>query len=128
LMAGTADPVTGQPELSTSAYLVLFVAGSVMSFLWLRLAVSLPAVAIGKTMGIKEAWGATAPLAMAIFGVAVILVAFNLLVGAAMGQIFASGSYVGLVVNLLVQWFTLMVGVSILTTIYGHVVEGRDLV
>ncbi len=35
---------------------------------------------------------------------------------------------VGQLVTLAVSWTTLMVGASILTTLYGHLVEKRDLV
>jgi hypothetical protein len=42
--------------------------------------------------------------------------------------LFAPGSVPGLIWQVVTQWVTVMVGASILTTLYGHYVEGRPLV
>lgn len=128
-LIGILGGSSASPEqFSVSFLVVMFLVGSVMSFVWLRLAIVLPGVAIGAAMTFKQGWAETAPLAGAIFGAGVIIVAFNLIVGALLGPLFGEGTIVGLVVGLAVQWFTLMVGASMLTTLYGHLIEGRDLV
>lgn len=37
------------------------------------------------------------------------------------------GSLVSLVYALVVGWFATMIGISLLTTVYGHCVEGRGI-
>ena len=34
---------------------------------------------------------------------------------------------IGFALDIALQWTVLMLGVSILTTFYGHLIEGRDL-
>lgn len=128
IMGIFTDPAALGNGFSLSALVVLLLAGSVLSFVWLRIAIVLPATAIGKTMSFGEGWSATARLAGPIFVAGIIIVLFNLVVGQVLGMLFAQGSVLWTVVNVLLQWFTLMVGASMLTTLYGHVVEGRDLV
>ncbi len=102
--------------------------GIVFSYFWLRFAICLPATAVGKPMKIGESWSATAPLSGTIFGVTIIISALNLLASYAAGQLGALSGVLGMVAEVGVTWVTMMVGVSILTTLYGHLVEGRDLV
>lgn len=107
--------------------LVGLMLGVVFSFFWLRFAVCLPATAVGKPMKIGESWAATAPLSGIIFGVTVIITALNLVASVIAGQLANLSAALGTVVDLGITWVTMMVGVSILTTLYGHLVEGREL-
>ncbi len=103
-----------------------FVLGLVASYLWLRLAIILPGVAVGESMNLMAGWGITKPLNGTILGVAAIIGVINGIM-TLIAMSFADVPVLGFLVNVAVQWLTVMVGVSILTTLYGHLVEGRDL-
>lgn len=103
------------------------IVGTLMTYLWFRIGVSLPAVAIGKPMNSREAWQQTAPVWQTLLGVSAILALLNLAVTLVFSQVFAGIPIVSYVINVAIQWATMMIGVSVLTTIYGHVVEGRPL-
>ena len=94
------------------------------SYMWLRFGIILPATAVSRPMGLGEAWRATAPYATAILGTSVILVLINSaisLVGGALPQQLA------FLLTVAANWITLMIGISILTTLYGVIVERRTL-
>ncbi|EAR53063.1 membrane protein, putative [Oceanicola granulosus HTCC2516] len=100
--------------------------GVVFSYFWLRWALILPAAAIGRPMSMGESWRITKPLSSDIVGVSLLLALLNFalsLVALPFG-----GGVVGTVLALVVDWFTMMVGLSVLTTLFGHLVEKRALV
>jgi hypothetical protein len=122
------------PVMSGSAMAVALIGllitvglGAVLSYFWFRVAVILPGTALGKPLTVGRGWAATAGIKGAIFSAALILVLLNVGVTILLGPIMAGMPIVGTLINLAVNWVTLMVGVSILTTLYGHVIEGRDL-
>jgi hypothetical protein len=118
----------GTLMLNTGSGLIFsIVIGSILSFFWLRIGVSLPAVAVGKPMSSREAWTETKPVWQTILGASVIMVALNLAVTLAFSLLFTGIPLISYVLSVAMQWVTMMVGVSVLTTIYGHVVEGRPL-
>jgi len=122
-------PLMSAPS-TAGAFFGLFVTvvlGTVMSYFWFRVAVVLPGTALGKPLTIGQGWAATAIIKSAIFSAALILVLLNVGVTILLGPIMAGMPVVGTVINIIVNWATLMVGVSILTTLYGHVIEGREL-
>jgi hypothetical protein len=95
-------------------------------YLFFRLGVMLPAAAIGERMSLSEAWsatrdddGAVVVLALLVIGGSVI-VQLPSLVG---GQ----GSFVDLVYQVVTGWFATLIGISVLTTLYGHYVQGRPI-
>ncbi len=100
---------------------------SIIGFFWFRLAVCLPAIAVGKDMTYGEAWSNTAPVALIIFQVSVISAAFNNIAPMAANQLFSAVPGITFIFLIIVNWVTMMVGVSVLTTLYGHLVEGRAL-
>ena len=120
LMGASAEP-------GIFAFIFALVLGSILGFLWFRWAISLPAKAVGEDMTFSTAWATTAPLAGIIFQVTLITVALNLaasfLLAFALNEIPA----VSLVLELAVNWLSTMIGISVLTTLYGHLVEGRPL-
>jgi hypothetical protein len=124
IVTGILAQVFG-PDVPAVMFLLGFALGVYFSYFWLRIAVILPAIAIGKTMSLSEAWAATAPLSSAILGASAILVALNIGVSGIVGAL--SGGAVALIIDIVVNWVTLMIGTSILTTIYGNAVEGRPL-
>lgn len=90
----------------------------------LRLSASLPAVALGERMGLGEAWAATAPASGAVALLVAILALGDLALDALVGVLPTAP---GLVVAVVAGWAALMLGIAVLTTLYGHLAEGRPL-
>ncbi|MEC3860691.1 hypothetical protein VK792_05295 [Mesobacterium sp. TK19101] len=92
-----------------------------------RLSIILPAAAIGEPLTLGEAWAATAPLSMPIIGVLVLLLLFSLAMGLAVGALTLIHPAIGMLGNLIMSWLQTVLGLSILTTLYGVAVQGRDI-
>ncbi len=108
--------------------IVGLIIGAILSWIWFRTAIVLPGTAIGKPMKIGEGWRATAALSGTIFKTTLIIVALNVVATLVVSLVSAGIPIIGAILNLGVTWVTLMVGASLLTTLYGHVVEGRPLI
>lgn len=101
--------------------------GLLFTVLIMRWSLILPAAAIAKPLSLRQSFEATKGTAIALI-VAVVLVAtlqFGL-------QFFAEfltefSLLIGFAVNLLISFAIGMLNASILTTLYGHYIEGRDL-
>ena len=91
-----------------------------------RLSPMLPAAAIGEDMGLRDAWEKTRGLTGAIL--LIIALQITLTIGL---QVFALGfafvPVLGLIFQIVVNWFLTMVMASLLTTFYGHFVQERPL-
>jgi hypothetical protein len=87
----------------------------------------LPAAAVGKRLTLGEAWRATGGATMTIAGVVLMLLVLGLAIDLIARQLFAPGSTPAVVWGFLLQWFNVIFGLSIATTIYGHYVEHRPL-
>ena len=103
-----------------------FLVNLAMSYLSMRFALVLPAAALGERMQVFDSWSRTKPFAGAIFvaaGCAAVLVNLPLLViGTALGSVLAQTAYF-----LFAGWLQIMLSISVLTALYGHIVEGRPL-
>lgn len=89
-----------------------------------RISPILPSAALGRRIPLKEAWYATGTSGAAFIVLTVVTMFASYLLTAPaqvlpgiLGQVWAFAA----------NWITLLVGASILTTIYGHYVEGRQL-
>ena len=103
-----------------------FLMGTVLSFFSLRLSLVLPAAAVGEFMRVPESWEATKGQAKPIF-VAALFIGLLTIVPDLL-RMTPLGSFLdGFLYDVISQWFLLMLGVSILTTMYGHYVEKREL-
>ena len=107
---------------------VLAVAFTLLGFVGLKMGVSLVGTALGKPMPAGEVWKATDRINGDIFGVVVLLVLFNTIPGLILTGLSAFVPIIGFVLSIALDWLTTMLGISILTTIYGHVIENRPLV
>jgi hypothetical protein len=107
--------------------IILFAVGSVVaSIVFYRLVPLLPAAAIGKPMKLTEAWAATRGANGTILALMVIWIVFNFAVQ--MGTaILMLVPVLGPVVTFVVTLVQSLVSVSLLTTFYGHYVEGRPV-
>lgn len=93
----------------------------------LRLSIPLPAIAMGQNIGFSEGWKATYGETGVFFGLALLLAVFSILLGVP-EALFRPDSIPALLWTLTSGWVQMMVGVSILTTLYGHYIEKRPLV
>ena len=112
----------GGPALLTS-----LLAG--IAFVWvaLRISIILPAAAMGNRMRILESWTLSAPLTGAIFAISALLSLLNITVSVLAGLILPDPGSLGLLVETCIFLIEGLVFVSVLTTLYGHLVEGRPL-
>ncbi len=118
--------IMAQPVLAGAifALLVYVPVGTVV----MRLSAALPGVALEPGVSVFTGWRATAGHTGTILGVVVISVVGSLLLSVPALTLFTPFSLPALIWQFATQWVQVMVGVSILTTLYGHYVEGRPLV
>ncbi|MEX3315872.1 hypothetical protein [Sulfitobacter sp. PS-8MA] len=120
--------VSGLTGSSTAALMLIgLVAG--VAFLWvaLRLSLVLPAAALGRVMPIRESWQATAALAGPLWALAVLLAVVNTLLGVISGVLLPDDPGVRLLLDSTLYIIEGLVFVSVLSTLYGHLIEGRAL-
>ena len=95
-----------------------------------RLAPILPSIAIGKPITLRQAWDATNSANVPIIVLAVLSAVAALVIDipafilAMAGPI---GGFLAELWTLATGWVKMIVGVSILTTLYGHYIEGRAI-
>ena len=92
-----------------------------------RIAPILPAAAIGRKISVGDAWRATSGANGALFFMALVTVVVSLAASAPVAALEAVSLTLALIWQALVNWFGMLLGISILTTLYGHFVEKRDL-
>jgi hypothetical protein len=114
--------------LPLPAVLMFVAVTAVLSFVWFRIGLALPSVAVGKPIAMGAAWSASREMSGTIFGVAVLLMVINGIATLLVNQLNGISPFIGVIVDLAVQWTILMLGVSILTTLYGHLIEKRPLI
>lgn len=104
-----------------------FVTAFVVLAIGYRLALILPASSVDKPLRLGEAWAATSGATGGIVALALISAVASVVIG--LPSLVFTGPLlpVGILWDALVNWLSLMVGISILTTLYGHYVEGRPI-
>ncbi|WP_158964856.1 hypothetical protein [Chachezhania sediminis] len=104
---------------------VLQIAVSVaMGWFFFRWSPILPAAALGQRMSLGEAWAATSQGAQPLLALAIIVQGVNVLMTGVAVQL-AAVPAVLMVATVAWSWVNFVVGVSIMTAIYGHYVEER---
>lgn len=113
------------------AMLIPFACMLVVGFLFYRVGAYLPAAAIGKTITVREAWAATKGATGTIAGLTALTLLFGVLINIPRYLAIQFGNiqilYVWTFVSVVGGWIILLVSIGILSTIYGHYVEGRPL-
>lgn len=101
-----------------------FVMTGLMAFMWFRLALVLPAVAVEHPLTVSESWTVTGARAQEILAAGAIIVALDLVFGALVD--FAPLGW-GLVaaLRLLLTWYFAMAGTSLITMLFAELVERR---
>lgn len=122
LVVGVLAAAGGPPVAAVAAVLLavpVWIAG-------LRMSASLPGIALGAQTGIGQAWAATKE-DMGTFVALAVIVAVSSFAISLVGSLAFQAIGLRLVWDFAFGWVQLMVGVSILTTLYGHYIEKRAL-
>lgn len=100
-----------------------------MVFIWiaLRFSVVLPAAAMGQSMPVGESWAVTKTISAELWGVAALLTGLNTLTYFVTSLILPDTGAIAGIAYTLVFVVEGLVFVSVLTTLYGHLIEGRSL-
>lgn len=97
-------------------------------YLFFRLSPMLPSAAVGRSIKMTDAFNVTKPMSKALWTLAFL----ELLVSAASGFLgeflFPKNLTLLIIENAILGWVIMMVNVSVITTIYGVSVEGREVV
>lgn len=92
----------------------------------LRLSTALPGAALGQGGGLSGSMAATTGATGTLIALTLIYFGASILVGIVVGLL-SMIPLLGVLINLGFQWIAMLVGLSILTTLYGHYVEKRTL-
>jgi hypothetical protein len=95
-------------------------------YLFFRAGLVLPSIALDETMSIKQSFFETKAMSKDIWGLAVIVIVMILGIGVISG-ILAPNNIIGVLVTSLFQWIVVMVSASLMTTLYGHIIERRPI-
>ncbi|WP_152610506.1 hypothetical protein [Leisingera sp. ANG-DT] len=111
---------------SATLHLINLPIAIFITYLVLRLSVILPAAALGKDMGLRDAWNSTANSFGDLLGLAAIMVAAQY-AGQFIAESLDGSSLVAIGVSFFVSAALALLNISLLTTLYGHYVEGRPV-
>jgi len=92
-----------------------------------RLVAMLPAAAIGKSLTVSQAWEATKGSTGTIIVLVIVIVVAQFLLQVVTGLSMMIFAPLGILFQVFVTLVMSLVNVSILTTFYGHYVEGREI-
>lgn len=96
-------------------------------FVGLRIAAGLPGAAIGVDRPLTAGWDATKSDNAPLFQLALILGVAIWVINLIGYFVFGGVTVLAVIWQVVTGWFVMMVGVSILTTLYGHYIEKRAL-
>ncbi|MCK0151254.1 hypothetical protein MWU54_14530 [Marivita sp. S6314] len=114
----------GMPGLAGVMTLALIGIGA---YLFFRLGVMLPAAALGEKLSLGAAWDETKGESGTILTLALIVVGASIIVQLPSWFNDDPTSVINVVYSLVVNWFATIIGISVLTTLYGHFVEKRPI-
>ncbi len=104
-----------------------FISFGLVFYFFYRLGLILPAAAVGNSMTFSESWENTAQASAAIGQLAVIAIGFVALTQIPQYMNSDPDSVINIVYTYVLGWITMMVGASVLTTLYGVYFEGRKI-
>ena len=125
LLAGAFGSLSGAVG-GGGVFPLVFGGVVLIAYVGLRVSLVLPAAALGRRMSLRQSWQATRPAWNAVL-VAGLLVAGLQAVLAFVAEALAGVPLLGLVVVVVLNWVSVMIGLSILTALYGVLVEGRTV-
>lgn len=113
---------------AVTAVIAIIIVVLILTVVFYRISPILPAGAVDKKITIKEAWAATKGSTGAIVLTFILLVIMSVLM--LLPTILNMGnptSVINIVYGAVVEWVAMMIGVSVLTTVYGVYVEDRPI-
>lgn len=124
LLALVLSPLFALLTFTGGVQLISFGLLMLVSYAFYRVCPVFPAAAIGQEEGLGSAWKRTKPIATEIWAVAVIFALIGTVIQ--LPVIALGAGLLGMLYSLVSGWIMLMVGVSLLTTIYQET-EGTRL-
>lgn len=106
--------------------LLAIIAIPVLTWLTFRVSMMLPAAALGESMSISESFRATEAHSGTIFVFALIYLGVTVVLQICFGVLLFV-PVLGVLFQLVGSWFSILLGLSVLTTIYGVAIQGRTL-
>lgn len=94
----------------------------------MRLGIALPAMALGEPTSLRQIWRATEGEVTTFVGLTVIFLILGFFQEFLQAFIADSWIITAIIWRFACDWFALMLGLSVLTTLYGHYIQRRDLV
>jgi hypothetical protein len=133
MVLGMVMGVILSPVASSGRIVLFMILMSILVYLPLlilsfRLTAGLPGVALGAGTDFMAGWQATQGATVDIAVLSVFVVGAHLIFGLVDLYLFSGVGLLSFLWNAIVGWLFVMVGISILTTLYGHYVERRPLV
>ena len=124
----SAAVISSVGTLRPAAFLIIMVPVLIgFASVYLRLATILPGVAIGATTTFTGGWNATKGEAMTFLVLALLLVVLGAAVDLVHFALQMVAGYAALIWYIPAQWLLGMLGLSVLTTLYGYYIENRPL-
>lgn len=120
---GIIAAATGSDTVAAIAAIPLF---ALLGWMLLRLSLILPACTIGHQLTFSASWQATKPLAGTIFGIMILFAVLDFALNFALELVITQNLVSGLI-SVIVSVFYALVSASILTTLYGIAIEGREV-
>ncbi|SMP05281.1 hypothetical protein [Shimia sagamensis] len=124
MMIGTSVMGSGSIAGTLAVLFVISVLTSVLMYRWVAI---LPAAALGKPLTFGEAWSATSGATGAILVLMLTVWAVSYGGQYLVQAIYGISPFVGTAVDIVFTALVGLVNISILTTFYGHYVEGRSI-
>lgn len=103
------------------------VVTAILGWIALRLSLVLPAAAISRPMQFKESWAATRLMSGTILGLTIALSILNLIVTNIVGALVAGPLLLTGLLQLISAVLMALISASVLTTLYGILIERRSL-
>lgn len=92
-----------------------------------RISLILPAAALGHRMGYRESWEATRSVGRDLFVLMILLFVVSIIIQLAVSGVGFVLPFVSVILAVLQGAFGALLYVSVLSTLYGHLVQGRPL-
>lgn len=124
MVIGMIGTVTGSSGLIMLGGILGVAAGI---FLFYRLCPILPAGATGQPISMSRAWQATQGIGGTVLLLVVLTLLATFLLGIPNTLSGDPNSALSRIYSLVVGWPLMLVGISVLTTFYGHFIEGRPI-
>ena len=127
LVFGLLAHILGASSLGgTFSFLPLGIA-LLLSAPSLRLMTVLPGIALSAGHPLSEGWSATRGETATFYQIGVITLVFAMLIQGLVGALQSVFPLLAFGISIPLQWIEMMVGISVLTTLYGHYIERRAL-